>query len=71
MTKSTVCVRLLVRHKYYPQAICVKSGDNSGFYVWESYSKKEMIGMGPTATKAWENALARLLEKFKGKAEHE
>ncbi len=44
--------RLTVR-QFFPKAICVKSGDNSGFYIWESTMKEKMLGQGKTASAAW------------------
>lgn len=47
-------IRLKVRQKY-PFAFCVKAGDDSGFYIWESTMKEKMLGQGKTASAAWRN----------------
>lgn len=46
--------RLTVR-QHFPKAICVKSGDNCGFYIWESTMKEKMLGQGKTASTAWKS----------------
>lgn len=54
----------------HPQAICVKSGDGCGYYVWDSGMKKEMLGRGQSSASAWAGVLSDSFSMNESGASH-